>query len=327
MLTKGLRSAKNADLSYRAQQTTEINVTTPGDIRIGISGWRYKGWRGVFYPKDLAQKRELEYASRVFRSIEINGTFYSLQRPENFQRWAAETPKDFVFAVKGPRFITHMKKLRDAEVPLANFLASGIFHLGHKLGPILWQLPPIFAFDCARLEAFFKLLPRDTQHAADIARLHDKWLSDRVYVQPGAKLPMRHALEIRHDSFRCSEFIDLLRAYNVALVVADTVEWPRLMDVTADFVYCRLHGSKVLYASGYGPKELDKWACRVAAWAKGQEPADAERVVNQPAQKRSSRDVYFYFDNDAKVRAPVDAKKLVVRVNKLMEAKPRSAAR
>ena len=295
---------------------------TPGDIRIGISGWRYKGWRGVFYPKDLPQKRELEYASRVFRSIEINGTFYSLQRPEFFQRWAAETPDDFVFAVKGPRFITHMKKLRDAEAPIANFLASGIFHLGPKLGPILWQLPPNLGFDRERLESFFKLLPQDTTRAADIARRHDKWLEQRAYVRPHGKMPMRHAIEIRHESFRSKEFIRLLRAYNVALVVADTVEWPRLMDVTADFVYCRLHGSKVLYASGYGPKELDRWACRVAAWAKGCEPADAERVVNEPAPKRDSRDVYFYFDNDAKVRAPVDAKNLAARVNKLLAQTP-----
>jgi uncharacterized protein YecE (DUF72 family) len=160
----------------------------------------------------LPQKRELEYASRVFRSIEINGTFYSLQRPEFFARWAAETPDDFVFAVKGPRFITHMKKLRDAEVPLANFLASGIFRLGRKLGPILWQLPPNLGFDSARLESFFKLLPRDTQHAGDIARLHDKWLADRVELRPDVNIAMRHAVEIRHESFRSKEFIKLLRA-------------------------------------------------------------------------------------------------------------------
>lgn len=290
---------------------------TVGDIRIGISGWRYKGWRGVFYPKDLPQKRELEYASRVFRSIEINGTFYSLQRPEFFERWAAETPDDFVFAVKGPRFITHMKKLRDAEVPLANFFASGVFHLGCKLGPILWQLPPNFPFDRERLESFFKLLPQDTDRASDIARRHDKWLTQRAYVRPPDRKPLRHALEIRHESFRSPEFIELLRAYNVALVCADTVEWPRLMDVTADFVYCRLHGSKVLYASGYGPKAIDAWARRVVAWACGCEPADAERVVNEAVPKRDKRDVYFYFDNDAKVRAPVDAKKLMARVKKL----------
>ena len=310
--------------SRRPLQMPHQNMRAVGDIRIGISGWRYKGWRGVFNPKDLPQKRELEYASRVFRSIEINGTFYSLQRPEFFERWAAETPDNFVFAVKGPRFITHMKKLRDAEVPLANFLASGIFRLGNKLGPILWQLPPNLGFDQARLEAFFRLLTRDTQHAADIAQLHDKWLDDRVELRPEVNVPMRHALEIRHDSFRCKAFIELLRAYNVALVVADTVDWPRLMDVTADFVYCRLHGSKVLYASGYGPKALDTWARRVVDWAQGCEPADAKRVVNAPAPQRDKRDVYFYFDNDAKVRAPVDAKNLIARVTKLLSQ--RSAA-
>ena len=310
---------KSANVSYRvASRSHEMAVGAIGDIRIGISGWRYKGWRDVFYPEDLPQKRELEYASRAFRSIEINGTFYSLQRPEFFRRWAAETPADFVFAVKGPRFITHMKKLRDVETPLANFLASGVFHLGPKLGPILWQLAPNLSFDPERIESFLKLLPRDTERAADIARRHDKWLEGRTHVRPRAKLPLRHAMEIRHESFRSKEFIELLRAYNVALVCADTVKWPRLMDVTADFVYCRLHGSKILYASGYGPKAIDTWAKRVAAWAKGCEPVDADRIVNEPAPKRAKRDVYFYFDNDAKVRAPVDAKKLVARVKKLI---------
>lgn len=290
-----------------------------GDMRIGISGWRYKGWGGVFYPKDLPHKCELEYASRVFRSIEINGTFYSLQRPESFQRWAAETPDDFVFAVKGPRFITHMKKLRDVETPLANFLASGIFHLGSKLGPILWQLPPNFRFHAERIAGFLKLLPKNTDRAADIARHHDRGLEARVYLRPQARMAMRHALEIRHESFRTKEFIELLRAYNVALVCADAVDWPRLMDVTADFAYCRLHGSKVVYASGYGLKEIDAWARRVVAWAKGREPADAERVVDQPAPKRERCDVFLYFDNDAKVRAPVDAKKLVARLSQLLK--------
>src|SRR6201987_1551004 len=145
-------------------------MADPGDIRIGISGWRYKGWRGVFYPEDLPQKRELEYASRIFRSIEINGTFYSLQRPESFARWAEATPEDFVFAVKGPRYITHMRRLLEPRAPLANFLASGVLRLGPKLGPVLWQLPPSFRFDKARLEAFFALLPRDTAAAARLAR-------------------------------------------------------------------------------------------------------------------------------------------------------------
>jgi uncharacterized protein YecE (DUF72 family) len=297
-------------------------VKNVGDIRIGISGWRYKGWRGVFYPKDLPQKRELEYAAKTFRSIEINGTFYSLQRPENFSDWAAATPDDFLFALKGPRFITHMKRLKDVEIPLANFFASGVFRLGHRFGPILWQLPPNFSFDARRIEDFLKLLPRDTRKAAAIARRHDKWLTSRAEVRPAANTPLRHALEIRHESFRVSEFVDLLRAYDVALVCADTVEWPRLMDIASDFVYCRLHGSEVLYASGYGAKDIDVWAHRVTAWATGNEPADAERVISQPADqpapKTSSRDVFVYFDNDAKVRAPFDAQQLVARVNELL---------
>ena len=298
-----------------------------GDIRIGISGWRYKGWRGVFYPKELPHKRELEYAAGIFRSVEINGTFYSLQRPENFAAWAAATPDDFVFAVKGPRFITHMKRLKDVEIPLANFLASGIFRLGKKLGPILWQLPPHFRFDAKKLAAFFKLLPRNTEKAAEIARMHDKWLAQRADVQPTVNVPLRHALEIRHDTFRVPEFIELLRAHNIALVCADTVEWPRLMDITSDFVYCRLHGSKILYASGYGKKDLDVWAQRVAAWASGAEPANAERVGDRPLPKQTVRDVYVYFDNDAKVRAPFDAQALIARVSELpgQKMQPRPA--
>jgi len=293
----------------------------PGNIRIGISGWRYKPWRGLFYPKDLPQKRELAYASEMFRSIEINGTFYSLQTPASFERWAAETPDDFVFSVKGPRYLTHMRRLRDVKIPLANFLASGIFHLGKKLGPILWQLPPNFRFDAKRIEAFLKLLPQDTHKAAAIARRHDKWLKTRADVRPRVHGQLRHALEIRHESFLVREFIDLLRDYRVALVCADAVDWPRRMDVTSDFVYCRLHGSEVLYASGYGKKDLDQWAEWVAAWATGKEPHNVERILNHPAPNKASRDVYLYFDNDAKVRAPFDAKGLVSRVDKILRSK------
>jgi uncharacterized protein YecE (DUF72 family) len=291
------------------------NVRT-GDIRIGISGWRYKGWRGVFYPKGLPQRRELEFAARTFRSVEINGTFYSLQRPESFEAWAAATPDDFVFAVKGPRFITHMKKLKDCETLLANFFASGLLRLGDKLGPILWQLPPNLGFDAKRLENFFKLLPRDTQHAAKLARRHDHRLDNRADVRPRVKMALRHAIEIRHESFRVPEFIHLLRKYDIALVCADTVDWPRLMDLTSDFVYCRLHGSEVLYVSGYGDVDIDIWARRVVAWATGNEP---ERVIHNPAPKRKARDVYVYFDNDAKVRAPFDAQALIKRVNELLK--------
>jgi uncharacterized protein YecE (DUF72 family) len=290
----------------------------PGKVRIGISGWTYKPWRGVFYPEDLKQKRELEYASKAFNSIEINGTFYSLQRPPSFERWAAETPDDFVFSVKAPRFITHIKRLKDAKAPVANFLASGIFNLGAKLGPILWQLPPNFIFRPELLEDFFLLLPHDTEKASALARKHDTWMSGRTALKPDAKRPLRHAMEIRHASFATPEFINLLRQYDVALVCADTVEWPRLMDLTSDFMYCRLHGSEVLYASGYDEPSLDQWTTRVGHWARGSEPEDAERVIKEKGPQKSQRDVFVYFDNDAKVRAPFDAKSLTAKVNKLL---------
>jgi uncharacterized protein YecE (DUF72 family) len=291
-----------------------------GHIRIGISGWRYKPWRGVFYPKGLTQKRELAFAAENFRSIEMNGTFYSLQIPSSFERWAAETPDDFVFAVKGPRYLTHMLKLKNIDAALANFFASGIFRLGKKLGPILWQLPPNFGFNPGRLESFFKLLPRDTDEAAAIARRHEKWLTKkRTDTEPRAHTKLRHALEIRHPTFLVKEFVDLLRAHNVALVCADTVEWPRRMDITSDFVYIRLHGSEVLYASGYKDNDLDVWANRVVAWAAGNQPTDDEsKWITEPQpRKRALRDVYVYFDNDAKVRAPFDAKNLLARIAKL----------
>jgi uncharacterized protein YecE (DUF72 family) len=289
-----------------------------GKVRIGISGWRYVPWRGVFYPEKLTQKKELAYASGIFRSIEINGTFYSLQRPEYFEAWAGETPDDFVFSVKGPKFITHVRRLTDVETPVANFLASGILRLGPKLGPILWQLPPNFRFEPEKLEAFLKILPHDTESAASLARGHDKFLKGRAAVKTDSKRPLRHAIEVRHSSFAVPEFIEMLRAYDVALVCADTVEWPRMMDLTSDLMYCRLHGSEVLYASGYTDEALDQWAVRVAAWARGTEPADAERVVKSAGPKLPTRDVFVYFDNDIKVRAPFDAQSLTERVDKLL---------
>jgi uncharacterized protein YecE (DUF72 family) len=286
----------------------------PGQIRIGISGWTYKPWRGVFYPKGLAQKKELAYAASLFPSIEINGTFYSLQRPSSFAAWAEQTPDNFVFAIKGSRFITHMRRLRNVEQPLANFFASGLLALGPKLGPILWQFPPNFQFRPDLLEDFFSLLPRDTIAAATLAEKHDERLKGRAYTEPGQRRPIRHAMEIRHNSFVVPEFISLLRQYNVALVCADTVEWPSLMDVTSDFIYCRLHGSEVLYTSGYSDDALDQWAARVAAWATGQEVADGDHASPKPARHRSARDVFVYFDNDAKVFAPKDAHSLTQRV-------------
>ena len=285
-----------------------------GDVRIGISGWTYPPWRGVFYPKGLPQKRELEYAARQFRSIEINGTFYGMQRPDAFAAWADAVPDDFVFAVKAPRYITHMLRLRNAATPLANFIASGPLRLGPKLGPILWQFPPNFRFDPERIGSFLALLPHDTEAAAQLGRRHDDKLKARAWLRTSTHRKLRHAMEIRHDSFRTDAFVELLRRYDVALVCADTVEWPRLMDVTSDFVYARLHGSEELYASGYDDTALDDWARRVVAWARGGEPHDAERIGGKARSR--PRDVFIYFDNDMKVRAPHDAGGLVARVGR-----------
>ncbi|MEA9789630.1 DUF72 domain-containing protein [Xanthomonas campestris pv. raphani] len=285
-------------------------------IRIGISGWRYARWRGTFYPTGLAQRRELAYAGRCFPSVEINGSFYSLQRPESYQSWHDETPDDFVFAVKGPRFVTHMKRLRDCEQALANFFASGMLRLGPKLGPILWQLPPTLRFDEAVLDAFFSVLPRDTEAALALARKRDTTLMHgRTALSIDRKRPLRHAREMRHPSFCDPSCMKLLRKHKVGVVVADTAgKFPYLEDVTADFVYLRLHGDAQLYASGYSDHALDRWGERIAAWAAGGEPTDAQRVGPR-ASKRARRDVYCYFDNDMKVHAPFDARGLMQRLD------------
>ena len=283
---------------------------------IGISGWTYGPWRGVFYPSDLAQKRELEFASRQLNSIEINGSFYSLQRPGSFQAWYEATPDDFIFSVKGGRFITHMKKLKDIEVPLANFFASGVLKLNEKLGPILWQFPPGFAFNEQRFGDFFELLPKTTTETATLAKKHDARLKGRSWTRTDAERPMRYAVEIRHDSFKDPRFIKLLRKHNIGLVLADTAgRWPYMEDVTADFIYARLHGDEELYVSGYTDTALDWWAARLRAWQCGEEPADATRVIDKNGKACRNRDVFVYFDNDVKVRAPFDAMNLAARLN------------
>jgi uncharacterized protein YecE (DUF72 family) len=290
----------------RAPGTAPRNRVYAGDIRIGISGWRYAGWRGRFYPKALPQSRELEFASRKFHTIEINGTHYSLQRPQYFSRWHDETPDDFVFAVKGSRFITHMLQLRNSDVALANFFAQGLLCLDRKLGPVLWQFSPRFVFRPEKLQPFLAALPRTRRAAAHMSRHHDERLAGRSWTRAESDGPLRHAIEIRHQSFCTPEFIALLREYKTALVVADTVAWPLLTDTTADFVYVRLHGSKQLYTSGYGPKAIAKWADWITAWASGRPPKDGPHIA--PATGKSGpKDVYVYFDNDAKVRAPADA--------------------
>ena len=283
-----------------------------GATHIGISGWRYAPWRGKFYPPGLAQARELDHASRQLPTIEINGSFYSLQRPTSYAAWYAATPPGFVFAIKGNRFLTHMLRLRDIEKPLANVLASGVFELREKLGPFLWQLPPNAAFEPQRLARFLSLLPQDTDAALALARGYEERMEGRVSLDAGPNRALRHALEIRHESFRDPAFIALLRKYKVALVVADTAgRWPQIEDVTADFVYVRLHGDKELYASGYDDEATLRWADKIDAWRRGGQPQDAALVSNKAPPKRSARDVYCYFDNDIKVHAPYDAQRLI----------------
>lgn len=266
----------------------------------------------MFYPKDLTQKRELEFASRAFPTIEINGSFYSLQHPASYQNWYETTPSNFVFAIKGGRYITHMLRLREVEHALANFFASGIFNLREKIGPFLWQFPPQFRYDEARFETFFKMLPRDLHSALRIARRRDARMTGRCRLAVHDDMPLRHAVEIRHESFADERFVAQLRRHGIALVIADTAgKWPYFEDVTADFMYLRLHGDAELYVSGYTDEALERWASRIRLWSAAAEPEDAVRISSTPAARRRARDIYCYFDNDVKVRAPIDAHNLM----------------
>jgi uncharacterized protein YecE (DUF72 family) len=268
-----------------------------GSVRVGISGWNYPPWRGVFYPTGLPQRLELEYAAGILSTIEVNGSFYALQKPESYQAWRDRTPDDFRFSVKGGRFVTHMKKLRGVEVPLANFFASGVLALGPKLGPLLWQLPPNLGYDEARLADFFALLPRTTTAAAALATGHDERMAGRAWLTTDADRPLRHALEVRHRTYENPRFLDLLREHDIAVVTADTAgKWPLFLEPTADHAYVRLHGDAELYVSGYTDEALDVWATRVREW------------------RDRELDVVVYFDNDVKVRAPFDAQRLAERL-------------
>jgi uncharacterized protein YecE (DUF72 family) len=284
-----------------------------GIARVGISGWRYPPWRGTFYPKGLQQRRELEFASRALPTIELNGSFYSLQAPKSWQAWHDQTPDDFVFSVKAPRYITQILRLKEAATPLANFFASGLANLGDKLGPILWQLPPTLKFDKQLLADFLALLPHDTVAAEALARRHDAKVKDRVALDYGTHArPLRHAVEVRHESFATPQFIALLRSERVAFVVADTAgRWPEFVDVSADFVYVRLHGASELYKSGYSDAQLARWAARIDRWRAGAMPDDGARIARAAAKARSGRDVFCYFDNTDKVHAPYNARRLL----------------
>jgi uncharacterized protein YecE (DUF72 family) len=274
-----------------------------GRARVGISGYVYDRWRGKFYPEELSTRRWLEYAATKFDSIELNGTFYSLKTPSIFKRWADQVADDFVFAIKGSRFITHNLKLRNAERALGNFFASGVLALGDRTGPFLWQLPPTYGYTPDRIADFMALLPKSSTEAQDVARRHDHRVRDPL-TTASARVPYRHAFEVRHPSFFCDEFYEQLRAHNCALVLADTAgRFPYAEEITASFVYVRLHGSTQLYVSGYSDAELDEWAGKIRVWMR-------------------TRDVYVYFDNDAKVHAPFDALRLAERVRRPQTVRP-----
>jgi len=261
-------------------------------IRVGIGGWVYAPWRGVFYPKGLAQARELEHASRRLSSIEINGTFYGAQKPASFRRWFAETPEDFVFSVKGPRFATHRSELAESKPTIERFFGTGVLELGHKLGPIFWQFPASTRFDTANFEAFLALLPHDIDGRA-----------------------VRHAVEIRHQSFAAADAVALFRRHGVALVFVDGDGYLPFRDVTADFVYARLRRTLATEPTGYSAAGIDAWTKRFRRWAEGGEPADVERLDAAPAAARP-RDCFVYFISGAKERAPAAAEAMIQRLAK-----------
>ncbi|MCO7272565.1 DUF72 domain-containing protein [Cellulosimicrobium cellulans] len=266
-------------------------------VRIGLSGWRYADWRGPFYPAGLPQRRELEHVASVFPAVELNGSFYSLQRPSSFVAWREQTPEGFTFAVKGPRFVTHMKRLRDVRTPLANFFASGVLALDDRLGPVLWQLPARTTFDAGLLDEFLALLPRSTAEAARLAREHDDRLRAPAWTEVGADRPLVHALEPRHASFASAEALDVLRRHRVAFAISDGAgHWPLVEAITSRLVYVRLHGDTSLYTSGYRPHVLDAWAARVRGWCE------------------AGHDVEVYLDNDVHAHAPADALALMSRL-------------
>lgn len=285
-----------------------------GTARIGTSGWSYGGWKGPFYPLDLARKKELEYASRTFDSLEVNGSFYSLLAPHTYAGWSDQTPSGFLFAIKGSRFITHNKKLRDVEVPLANFFASGVLRLGDKLGPVVWQMPERARFDEERLDHFLGLLPHDTESAAKLASKHDDKVGEKSWTRTDRNRRLRHALEVRNEDAMTADLVRVVRRHGTALVVSDSADWPRVEEVTAGFVYVRLHGSRETYASRYSDRELDAWAEKVGAWRRGEEPESPRRITERKPPARKTRDVYVYFDNDQNAHAPRDALRLIERL-------------
>ncbi|SEF04986.1 Uncharacterized conserved protein YecE, DUF72 family [Burkholderia sp. WP9] len=274
--------------AVKTTKTAKATKTT--NIRIGIGGWTYAPWRGTFYPDDLTQSRELEYASRNLTSIEINGTFYGLQKPASYEKWYQETPDDFVFSLKAPRYATNRKVLADAGETIERFFGSGVLLLKQKLGPINWQFATTKKFDKEDFEAFLKLLPASIE---------------------GQKL--RHAIEVRNDTFKTPEFVALARKHKVAIVLAGDSEYPQIADITAPFVYARIMGTTDKQANGYSTKALEAWAERARQLAAGATPDDLETSAKAPA-KTGARDVYLYVISGFKERNPAAAMALIKRL-------------
>jgi uncharacterized protein YecE (DUF72 family) len=265
-------------------------IGEPGNIRVGIGGWDFDPWRGAFYPLGLAKARQLEHLGTRLDATEINATFYKLQSPALFARWRAMVPAGFKFAIKASRFCTNRRDLGEAGESVGKFCAQGFTELGDKLGPILWQLAPTKKFDPDELGAFLALLPASRDGIA-----------------------LRHALEVRHESFKCREFVAMARAANVAIVVADHETYPQIADPSADFVYARLQRAKEAEPTGYSAEALDRWAGAARGWAKGESPAGLHYVGDAPAEVRP-RDVFVFFISGDKVRNPAAAEALIERL-------------
>jgi uncharacterized protein YecE (DUF72 family) len=289
------KTAKNSKPGAKSPEKPVANAAEKakaGHVFIGIGGWTFEPWRGVFYPKGLAHAKELSYASERLTSIEVNGTFYRSQTPATFRKWASEVPDGFVFALKGPRFATNRRVLKEAGDSIKRFLDSGVTELGEHLGPLLWQFAPTKKFDAADFGGFLELLP-------------DKYNGHAI----------RHVIEVRHDSFSTPEFTSLLRTFKMPVVFTDHARYPNIADITGDFVYARLQRGKDTIVTAYPPQEIDEWAARLQSWANGGAPDDLP-LVEKPrtAAPSQPRDVFAYVIHEGKVRAPAGAMALIEKL-------------